>query len=132
MIACTVIIFVTVSCSRPDPTSHRFEVYDEDGVTVAHTTGGPLHDGPIFTVEPLLTLIENPSEPESMLFNPSAILAGEDGRYYVCDTGNGRVAVFGPEGNFERSKTSSPHQSAAMRYHWNGLLREPSCRAVFI
>ncbi len=103
MIACTVIIFATVSCSKPDPTNHRFEVYDEDGVTVAHTTGGPLHDGPIFTIEPLLTLIENPSEPESMLFNPSAILAGEDGRYYVCDTGNGRVAVFGPEGIFERS-----------------------------
>ncbi len=94
------IVLLLSSCSRTEPGTHRFEVFEEDGVTVARTTGGPLHDGPLFEIEPLLVLRQDPSDPESLLFNPGVFLPGPEGKYFVCDRGSGRVAVYATGGEY--------------------------------
>lgn len=97
------LLLLLISCTRAVTTGHRFDLIEEEGVPVALTTGGSLYDALLFKVEPLLTLQENLTDQETILFNPNAIQVGPDDRYYVCDAGNGRIAVFSPEGEYERS-----------------------------
>ncbi len=96
-------VLTLLGCGRGDPDGHRFVESVVDGVAVAETSGGPRYDGPLFRFEPLLTLEEDPAEPESLLFQPQSIDLGPDGRYYVADGGNGRIAVYDAEGRFVHS-----------------------------
>ncbi len=86
-----------------DNPQHSFKVYQEDNVTVAITSGGPKYTEPLFDYEVVVTLKENPDRPESMLFHPGDICMDRDGYFYVEDKGNGRIAVFNPQGDFVRS-----------------------------
>jgi len=79
--------------------THEFQVYVEDGITVAETTGGPKYEGELFEYVPLFTLESGDTE-ETMLFDPSRIIADNDGWFYVYDDGNEDVVVFDPEGRF--------------------------------
>ncbi len=89
-------------CTRREggPGTDRFRVSVEEGVTVARTTGGPLFEGELFTLEPLLTLQQDPEVPESLLFRANSFRIGPDGRCYVPDYGNSRIAVFDEAGRF--------------------------------
>ncbi|MFC1500054.1 6-bladed beta-propeller [Candidatus Zixiibacteriota bacterium] len=96
-------------------------------MAVARTTGGPLHEGPLFTVEPLLVLQQDPSTPESLLFQPGAFLPGPDGNYYIIDQGSGRVVVFDDTGVFIRAfgrKGEGPGEFRMMELQslWEGVL----------
>jgi hypothetical protein len=93
---------VLAACAGDErPGDDRFTVTVEDGVTVARTRGGPLFAGDLFTLEPLLTLQQDPEVPESLLFRATSFRLGPDGRYYVSDYGNSRIAVYDAEGRFE-------------------------------
>ena len=103
------VLFSVAACSlacsgAPDGfESDRFHVVEQDGAVVATTRGGALYAGDVFTVEPVLTLQQDPQRPESLLFNPVHFTVGPDGNYYVIDRGNARVAVFDASGVYVRA-----------------------------
>ncbi len=78
--------------------THSFRVYEENGVRIAETTGGPKYQVPIFTFEEILVLRQDPENEDSMLYRPGMFLRGEDGRYYVADSGASRIAVYDENG----------------------------------
>ncbi len=104
LLLCLAAGLVLTACAGEErPGDDRFTVTVEDGVTVARTTGGPLISGDLFTLEPLLTLQQDPEVPESLLFRATSFRLGPDGRYYVSDYGNSRIAVYDAEGRFEQA-----------------------------
>jgi len=94
----------TLACGEAEPEStHRFEVETIDGVEVATTRGGPRFTEPLFTLEEQLTLVQEMSDEQSLLYRPRGFARGADGNYYVADSGNGRIAVFSDTGRFLRA-----------------------------
>ena len=98
------ILALLTSCSsRKEDNIHSFREYEEDGVTIAETSGGPKHKEDLFTYEKVLTLAQNEEIEESLLFQPIHFLMDEEGRYYVLDYGNKRIAVFNQDGKYSHS-----------------------------
>jgi len=99
-----VVLLLTLSaCTRQQAGSHTFRVVTEDGVITAVTSGGPRHTESLFNYEVALTLEEDPTRPETILYRPGSICMDQRGYFYVVDRGNGRIAVFDPQGSFVRS-----------------------------
>jgi hypothetical protein len=101
---------VLLSCSGSPGEGHAFTEYIEAGVHVASNSGGPKFDGELFKYEKVLTLTQDQTEPESYVYQGQEYLRAEkgffldkDGRFFVNDSGNARIAVFDAEGRFERS-----------------------------
>jgi hypothetical protein len=90
-------------CGRTEVAPHPFQQYVQDGVAIAANTGGPKFDGPLFRCEQAYVLREEPDRPESLLYKAGGIRRDADGRCYVLDVGNRRIAVFDPDGRFERA-----------------------------
>ncbi len=82
---------------------HSFRIYQDDGMTIAETSGGPKYSEFLFTYEDILRLNEDPTVLESLLYRPGRFTRGPDGGYYVVDRGNHRIAVFDESGRYERS-----------------------------
>ncbi len=95
---------VCSACSSRDDgnPSHSFRVFTENGISIAEDVGGPKYQGEIFEYEKVLELRFNPENEESLLIRPWMFIMDEDGYFYVADAGNHRIAVFNPEGLFER------------------------------
>jgi len=103
-IAGFVIAAACCSSSEEVPAGHAFDVTtDEAGVIRTVSRGGPKYADSLFTYDAVVTLREDPAREESMLFHPTRIVMDAGGRYYVEDYGNGRIAVFDPEGNFHHA-----------------------------
>jgi hypothetical protein len=83
--------------------SHHFQVVDEGGIPVAVTSAVPKYEAPLFNYEETVRLSEDEERPESLLYRPSDILCGDDGRFYVEDVGNSRIAVFDSDGQFSHA-----------------------------
>ncbi len=81
-------------------TTHEFTVEIVDGVEEATNRGGPKFAEPLFTIDEGLTLRQMPDVAESLVHQPTDFARGADGRYYVADTGNNRIAVFDAAGNY--------------------------------
>jgi len=94
-------LFLSSACSGGK--GHRFRIIEEEGVKVALTTGGPRYSEPLFRFEPVLTLKQDPDREESLLYRPSVFVMAPDGYFYVEDYRNYRIAVFNPQGEYERS-----------------------------
>ena len=100
-----IIIALLVVCSpRTENARHRFNTQTVDGVITVVNTGGPKYPGQLFSYEEIqrLRLKANPDNEESLLFRPRHCIQDKDGRYYVNDSGNYRIAVFDQDGNFVR------------------------------
>jgi hypothetical protein len=115
----TLSAFALAACGRSDrpDTHHSFRTMVEDGVSVAVNEGGPRYREELFDYELQLTLQEDERE-ESLLFNPSAFLMGDDGRFYVADSGNDRIAVFDEQGRYHHAigrRGSGPGEFRAFR-----------------
>ncbi len=87
----------------PQHTDHTFRVYIEDGVEIAKTSERAKYTEPLFTYEPVLQLVQDSTDLESLLYRPGRFTSGLDGCFYVMDRGNHRVAVFDNNGQFIRS-----------------------------
>ncbi|MFC1529149.1 hypothetical protein ACFL6R_00350 [Gemmatimonadota bacterium] len=102
-------LLLTACSQQLDNQDHAFRVYDRDGVTIAETEGGPKYPGEVFTYERIMTLQGDESDPESLLHlpepahSPTSFTVDESGFFYLADTNNHRIAVFRPDGTFERS-----------------------------
>ncbi len=99
--AAIAVLLLLLGCSS-DEERHRFRIVEENGVRVALTTGGPRYSEPLFRYEPVLTLKQDPNREESLLYRPSQFFMGTDGYFYVSDYKNYRIAVFNPQGEYER------------------------------
>lgn len=104
--ALVILILVFASsggCSVASDSGSAFRIYDENGVAIAETTGGPRFEEPLFTYEVEIILKEDPERPESMLFRPGSIHMDDNGMFFVIDRGDGRVVVYDRQGEYVRS-----------------------------
>ena len=85
--------------SGSERTAYSFRVFEEEGVTIAETAGGPKYEGELFTYEPLVTMKEDERE-ESLLYRPSQFTMDEDGWFYVYDSGDHCMVAYDPSGRF--------------------------------
>ena len=94
------VLFLTGS-SHTGNQEHTFRVFEENGVTIAETSGGPKYDGEIFRYEFLVKLHEDESRPESLMGRPSSNnLMGEDGSVFITDSKYNRVLCFDASGEY--------------------------------
>ena len=99
----TIVILVSACSSRSDETGHSFRIFEENGIQVAETTGGPKYSDPIFAYEEILTLEQDEEQEESLLYRPYIFMMDEEGMYYVADFGTNRIAVFDQSGKYSHS-----------------------------
>jgi len=103
-------LLLLTACSRQsNDQEHSFRIYEQDGIRIAETRGGPKYQGEIFSYELILTLQGNESNFKSLLHlprsssPPTSFTIDTLGYFYIADTRNHRIAVFRPDGTFERS-----------------------------
>lgn len=116
-----ILFFLSACSSSYEENSHGFQIYEENGVSIAETSGGPKYEGNIFRFQKICELIEDPNNPESQLYRSKAYVADEAGYFYVADEGNGRIAVFNPDGIFHNSigqQGYGPGEFQALRLLW--------------
>ncbi len=94
---CTILLS---NCSQSDAEKHQFRVRRVNGIQEAVSSGGPKYDDEIFDYELALSIEEDKEVEESLLILPSTYLASSDGRYFIIDSGDYRIAVFSPQGKF--------------------------------
>jgi hypothetical protein len=96
------LLALPIGCSQgtPSPDGHTFTRSSENGVLVFTTSSVPRFLGPLFRYEEVARLHQDEGQAESLLYRAFNFIRGEDGRYYVEDRGNLRIAVFDPAGEF--------------------------------
>ena len=87
---------------QSNQSGHSFQVYDENGITIAETRGGPKYLGELFTYEKEMVIDTEQSE-ETMLFRPRQFVADADGNFYIYDSGIGSILMFDADGQYLRS-----------------------------
>ena len=100
-----IFVLLMIGCSpRTESARHRYETRTIDGVITSANSGGPKFPGQLFRCEEIqrLRLKADPDNEESLLFRPRNLIQDKDGQYFVNDSGNYRIAVFDPDGNFVR------------------------------
>jgi len=97
------LLLLTACAGTPYETGHAFRVFQENGVIVAETTGGPKYEGELFTYEPVTVLEQDPQNEESLIYSVRTMTMDTEGNIYVADGRNYRIAVFGPDGRYLRS-----------------------------
>jgi len=100
-----VLLGAMIGCSKgdQDASSQSFRIFEENGVMVAETTGGPKYVDEIFTFEPITVLNQDPQNPESLIRSAQQLTMDTDGFFYVADPFDCRIAVYSPDGEYQRS-----------------------------
>jgi len=75
-------LFLLTACSADSGsgTGHNFRVFEEDGVTISESSGGPKHSGEIFRFEEIFELEQDDSRPETLLNRANGFGMDEDGQ----------------------------------------------------
>jgi hypothetical protein len=90
---------LTACSSQAGMDAHVFDVQDEDGVTVAVTSGGPKYSIELFTYEKELVLDTNQGT-DALLYRPNQFMADATGTMYINDTGLASILVFDADGRY--------------------------------
>ena len=85
------------SCSKE---THSFRLFNDDGVTIAETTGGPKYEEDLFTYKEVFEIQQDPDQPESLLYRPLEFTMDERGYFYVTDSGKKEISVFDSLGRY--------------------------------
>ena len=96
-------ISLFTACSSKVSPDHAFRLYEEDGVMIAETTGGPRYSGELFEYEELFNLEQDESRDETLLSSARSARMDDEGYFFVPDGGNDRIAVFRPDGTYSHS-----------------------------
>ena len=106
-IAATVLLIASVACSHreQETPAHSFRIFDEDGISVAETTGGPKSSEFLFTFELVREIRPPENIEESLLASPANFSRDEMGNYFVVDRirSDPRIVVFDSTGQFLRT-----------------------------
>jgi len=94
---------LTSCASDTSSPEHSFRIYEEDGVTIAETAGGPKFEGELFEYIEVVRLNQDDSVPESLLGMPSPYFMDEEGSFYVPDLRPPRVVCFDAEGQYSHT-----------------------------
>ncbi len=97
------IAFISSCSSQKESAEHKFRIFEENGVTIAETTGGPKHDGELFRYEEILRLNQDETMAESLLARPSSVLIDESGSFYVLDSRTNRIVCYDRIGNYSHT-----------------------------
>lgn len=97
--------FLILACGgasdAPDST-HEFTISEENGITVARTTGGPKYEGEIFSYEKVLEIRPDEGRPETLFFLPTGLELDDEENLYVVDANGNRISVFDRQGGWLR------------------------------
>lgn len=119
LILCTLVIpCLFAACSSVESPEHTFSTFEENGVPVALSSGGPKYTQPLFTYEELYRLQQDESREETILGSTGPCRMDADGNVYVSDGPNHRIAVFDNTGRFIRSfgrEGHGPGEFSALR-----------------
>ncbi len=85
-----------------DQTGHTFQVFEENGINIAETRGGPKYPGELFIYEKEMVIDTGQTE-ESLLYRPRQFVADTDGNFYIYDSGIGSILMFDADGQYLRS-----------------------------
>jgi hypothetical protein len=96
-------ILAVNGCGRSGDHAAGSRLIHENGVPVMVSSGVDLFGPSIFQFERILTLEQDPQMAESLIARPVAFSMDTKGFFYVLDSGDMRIAVFGPEGKYRRS-----------------------------
>ena len=99
------ISFLMVTCCtniHEEQQEHTFETMNEDGVIVATTSMVPRYKDQLFNFIEEAQLVQDEFNPESLITRAYTFHRGDDGQYYVPDTGAERIGIFGKDGQFIR------------------------------
>ena len=91
-----------IACSSNEESSHAFQVYEEDGVTIAETSGGPRYSAELFQYDVELVIPPGDTE-ESVLEFPRQFYSDSDGYLYVVDEFKAAVLVYHPDGQYSHT-----------------------------
>ena len=113
-----ILILFTGCTPRESETIHSFRIYEESGVTLAETAGGPKYDLPPFRFEEILRVNQDTAIEASLLSDPYLFGPGPDSTLIVVERIEGRVVVYDSKGIFLRqigSLGSGPGQFQRIR-----------------
>ena len=99
----TVVLLSIAACSnQTGGGAYRFHVYDENGLEIAETSGGPRFSSEdLFQYRELAAIIPDPEIPASFLMQPRLpFLIDNSDCIHILDIADNRVAVFTPEGKY--------------------------------
>ncbi len=98
---------LSTGCSGRTDHAGTFTISTDEGVVRAVSPGTPVHERELFTYERVLVLQQDPERTATLLYYGShrdwdepGFLMAADGRFYVQDRGNARIAVFDAGGRF--------------------------------
>lgn len=117
------ILLLLTACSADSDSGpvHDFRIFEEDGVTISESTGGPKYSGEIFTFEEIFELEQDESRPETLLNAATGYTMDDDGLIFVFDRGDSRIVVFDQYGQYLRAfgrKGAGPGEFDTMRLSW--------------
>ena len=97
------ILLVFAGCSsRELETTHSFRIYEENGIKIAETTGGPKYDLAPFELHEVARVKQNESIEASLLADPHIFGPGPDNTLIVVERIEARVIVYDSDGEFIR------------------------------
>ncbi|MFC1529093.1 6-bladed beta-propeller [Gemmatimonadota bacterium] len=118
---CLLLTACSADSGSSSEAGHGFRTFEEDGITISESSGGPKYEGDIFTFEELFELDQDESRPESFLHVNSGYVMDEDGLIFVFDSADGRVVVFDQNGKYLRDfgrKGAGPGEFNSVWYQW--------------
>jgi hypothetical protein len=91
--------------SAPSFSSAAQKIEMENGVRVIHNKkGGQWGNNPKVSIELVRTIGDVDTDDENLAFDTPVDMAVDDaGGIYICDSGNQRIQIFGPDGQFVRT-----------------------------
>jgi len=87
----TIAVFLVIglaccSMGNKGESTHAFQLYEDNGITIAETTGGPQYLGEVLTYTLILEMKEDPDNTDSFMEDLVRPFYGPNGHYYFLDS----------------------------------------------